>query len=112
MALLNDLGFERVAGIFDRNKRHLIPGLQSRYISYAFHSIPTDDIRTKAGTEAREPSYGLLDENGSLRPEYAQDAGILFNDIEERLQEGSDELGETKAVTDIANEVDVCDAVS
>ena len=92
MALLNDLGFERVAGVFDKNMRHLIPDLQSKFSRYSFHSIPADDIRTKPVVEGREPNRGLLDENGSLRPEYEEEVGVLFNDIEEILRENAHEL--------------------
>ena len=49
VALLADLGFERVATVFDRDKCHLIPGLEKQYPSYCFGSIPADDVRTKAG---------------------------------------------------------------
>ena len=95
LALLHDLGFERVAGILDKNKCHLIPDLQQKFSSYTFRSIPADDVRTKPGVEGRDPTHGLLDENGSLRPEYAQETGVVFNDIEEKLHKDPHELEES-----------------
>ena len=92
VALLWDLGFERVAGILDKDKCHLIPNLQQRFSSYTFRSIPADDVRSKPGVEGRDPTHGLLDENGSLRLEYAQETGALFNHIEARLLGGAHEL--------------------
>ena len=92
VALLYDFGFERVTAIFDKNKGHLIPDLQSKFSIYDFFSIPADDIRTKPGVEGREPVWGLLDEDGALRPEYAEEAGVLFNKIVERLHENPNGL--------------------
>ena len=92
VALLCDLGFERVAGILDKNMCHLIPDLQRKFSSYTFRWIPADDVRTKPRVDDRDPIRGLLDEEGSLRPEYAQEASVLFNDIEERLHEDQHDL--------------------
>ena len=85
-ALLYDLGFERVAGIFDYNERVAIPGLQSRIPEYAFNAIPADDILTKSRGEGREPTYGLLDENLSLRPEFVEETAELFSRVIEKLR--------------------------
>ena len=85
-SLLYELGFERVAGIFDKNERHLISNLQSKFPGYFFSSIPADDIRTKPAIEGREATCGLIDENGALRSEYVQETGILFNEVGRRLR--------------------------
>ena len=85
-SLLHDLGFERVAGIFDKNQRHLIPSLQSKFGGYFFSSIPADDIRTKPATDGREATYGLIDESGELRSEHVQETGILFNKVGRKLR--------------------------
>ena len=85
VTLLRDLGFEHVAGIFDKNKRGLMPDLQSKFPNYTFISIPADDIRTKPAVEDREPTYGLLDAQYALRPEYVEETGKLFNAIAARL---------------------------
>ena len=110
VALLDDLGFERVAGIVDRNKSDLTPGLQSRFPAYTFHAIPADDVRTKPGVDGRESIHGLLDEHGSLRPEYAHETGLLFSHIEENLRE-NDGLGGSTGLGDTASEMESGDAL-
>ena len=92
VALLCDLGFERVAGIFDKNQCHLIPDLRAGFSNYTFLSIPADDIRTKPATEGKEPICGLLDDSGALGSEYVDEVGALFNDVAERLCGNLDEL--------------------
>ena len=111
VTLLEDLGFERVAGIVDQNKTDLTPGLQSRFSAYTFCAIPADDVRTKPEVDGRESVHGLLDENGSLRPEYAHETGLLFSDIEEKLRE-NDGLEESTGLGDTASEMESGDAVS
>ena len=86
VTLLYDLGFERVAGIFDQNKLHLIPDLESKFSTYTFLSIPVDDVRTKPAMDGRGPTVGLLDEHYSLRPECVEETRKVFNIIEERLR--------------------------
>ena len=79
--LLRDLGFERVAGIFDKNKCQLIPDLKKGFPDYFFGSIPADDVRTKSGVGGQAQIPGLLDENYSLRPEHVDSTGLLFNQV-------------------------------
>ncbi len=78
-----------MAGVFDKNKCDLIPNLRSKFPGYAFCSIPADDVRTKEGGNGRDPIYGLLDENGALRPEYVEETSVLFNDLVGRLRENT-----------------------
>ena len=85
VTLLNDLGFERVAGIVDKNMSRLTAELQSKFPNYIFCAIAADDVRSKPGMELRDPPHGLLDENGVLRPEYVQETGILFSHIAEKV---------------------------
>ena len=76
LALLNDLGFERVTAIFDKNKADLIPRLAKIFTKYYLGSIPADDVRTKEKVE-----HGLLNENGVLRMEFKAKTTKLFKDI-------------------------------
>ena len=85
--LLSDLGFEQVVAIFDKNQCDLLPDLRSKFPSYAFHAIPADDVRTKSGVGGRELTNGLLDENYSLKQEFTEETGDLFNLVIEKLQE-------------------------
>ena len=110
VALLHDLGFERVAGILDKNMSHLTPSLQLKFPNYTFRAIPADDVRTKPGVGERESILGLLDETGSLRPEYAHETGLLFSDIGEKLRENY-VSGESTGLMDTACERESGDAV-
>ena len=85
VAVLNDLGFERVGAIFDQNESGLIPDLQSKYPGYAFAAIPADDVRTKTGSDGQVQTIGLLDEAGQLRQEYSQATADVLNGLLEQL---------------------------
>ena len=86
VSLLSDMGFERVAAIFDKNQSDLIGKLKSQFPSYIFCSIPADDVRTKPAVEPKGPVVGLVDEKGRLRPEHVADTENLFNCILESLR--------------------------
>lgn len=75
LKLLNDLGFEKVATVFDKNKKHLIPTLNERFAQYHFDYIPADDVRTKENLD------GLLDESNMLREEFKDRTVRLFQKI-------------------------------
>jgi predicted ATPase len=60
VTMLSDLGFKKVAVIFDNNKRQLIPNLQQRFQPYLFKNIPTDDVRDKPNMNIE----GLIDYGG------------------------------------------------
>ena len=80
-ALLHDLGFARVAGLFDKNKAHLIENLKVAP-EYEFVSLPADDVRTKTNP----PVVGLLDESHKLKQEYVGDLAGLFTRVITRLR--------------------------
>jgi len=50
-ALLSELGSKEVVGLLDGGRASLLPKLQEEFPHYQFHSIPADDIRTKAATQ-------------------------------------------------------------
>jgi len=60
VTMLSDLGFKKVAVIFDNNKRELIPNLQQKFQTYFFKNIPTDDVRDKPDKNIE----GLIDYGG------------------------------------------------
>ena len=105
VALLYDLGFERVAGVLDRNRSELAPELQSKFPNYTFLSIATDDIRTKPRVDERQPTHGLLDENGSLRSEYAAATSELFNYVEKRLYDDTDKSADSTLGVDMQSKL-------
>ena len=84
-SLLYDLGFNKVAVIVDKNKRDLLPDLKKKFKEYYFDSIPAEDVRTKEEKTSKE-TYGLFDEDDSLRPEFKEETEKLFRKAEEFLQ--------------------------
>ena len=85
-ALLNDLGFQRVAGILDMNEEHRIPKLQSDFENYTYLAIPADDVRTKSGSSGAGQTVGLLDDKGKIRAEYVERAAEIFATVSKRLR--------------------------
>ena len=86
VALLHDLGFNRIAAIFDANESSRISNLQEKFPNYHFGSIPADDVRSKAGVGQQSPIYGLLDENYYLRSGFKEKTAELFSEVGEYLQ--------------------------
>lgn len=80
-ALLTDLGFTKVCGILDANKKDIASRLCVRFPSYLFVTIPADDVRTKPVRQARPATCGLHDENGNLRPEFEQFTKDMFKKL-------------------------------
>lgn len=60
VTMLSDLGFKKVAVIFDNNKSQLIPNLEQKFQPYFFKNIPTDDVRDKPDKNIE----GLIDYGG------------------------------------------------
>jgi predicted ATPase len=80
--MLNDLGFKRVAGILDGNKKHLVTDLQNQFPDFLFASIPANDVRTKPATPARDVVAGLLDDgNKHVREELKKEASEVLESV-------------------------------
>lgn len=60
VTMLSDLGFKKVAVIFDNNKSYLISSLVQKFKNYIFKNIPTDDVRDKPDKNIE----GLIDYGG------------------------------------------------
>ena len=84
-SLLHDLGFSKVAVIVDKDKKNLLPHLKERFPEYHFDSIPAEDVRTKEEKTSKE-TYGLFDEDDSLRPKFKEETEELFKKAEGFLQ--------------------------
>jgi hypothetical protein len=80
-ALLQGLGFERVAGVLDGNKAPLRQALEKDFPNYKFFLLPTDDVRSKPAIKERTPTPGLFDEKGAIRTEFEGDARALLRDL-------------------------------
>lgn len=84
-SVLSDLGFEKVAGILDDDKKSLIPALESKFPNYHFFSIPAKDVRSKSARPETAAIAGLLDGKGKLKPQYHSDIDSLFDKINSTL---------------------------
>jgi predicted ATPase len=69
--MLLELGFEKVVGILDSDKKVLRDDLRKLCPKYLFECQPAKDIRTKAGRKATDSVSGLLDDsNEHVRPQH------------------------------------------
>lgn len=75
---LKELGFPKVVGIVDGNRKALVEELQAEFPDYHFAAIPADDIRTKSPRPEFAGIYGLLDEQHHMREEYAEDTAAMI----------------------------------
>ena len=82
MALLKDLGFKKVIGIFDHNEKDRINDLMRRFDGYLFRSIPADDVREKTCKSGES----LLDNNYTLRQKFLKETKQVFRDIDQYLR--------------------------
>ncbi|MFI9414931.1 ATP-dependent nuclease [Nocardia gamkensis] len=82
--LLQELGYRRVVGILDNDKKEISERLQAIFPDYLFVAIPADDIRTK---EERTIPFkkGLFDEKTNIRSEYIDDTKILLERVDDYL---------------------------
>ncbi|MDX2273590.1 MAG: AAA family ATPase [Cyanobacteriota bacterium] len=84
-ALLQDLGFKKVVGILDEDKKELIPELKGKFPDYNFFNIPAKDVRTKPAIAAKDSVIGLIDKSGVLKLEYKDEVNGLFDQINAKL---------------------------
>jgi predicted ATP-dependent endonuclease of OLD family len=84
--MLTDLGFKKVAIILDNNMAHLKQGLESQFKGYKIFCIPTDDIREKKATPAKNAVIGLIDVSGKvINEEHQADIDKLIDNINDYL---------------------------
>ena len=88
--ILSDLGFEKVAGIVDEDKKDLIPELQQDFPQYRFFSIPAANVRTKKARDEEKEKPGLLDKNRKIKGNYEQPLRELFESIETFFNKSED----------------------
>ncbi|MBI3585841.1 MAG: AAA family ATPase [Ignavibacteriales bacterium] len=85
-AMLKEMGFKKIVGIFDSNKSGLIPSLESEFPAYKFFSIPAEDVRTKQAVSSKSSVEGILDEKHQIREKYKYGMVTLFGSIKNFLQ--------------------------
>jgi predicted ATPase len=71
LAVLEALGFMRVAAILDNNRPDDVKNLTREFPNYHIMELPASDIRTKEARPASAEVNGLLDAAGNVRPELA-----------------------------------------
>jgi hypothetical protein len=84
-SMLQELGFERVVGILDKNMTDMQTSLQQQFPDYSFEVIPADDVRTKPARSERAEVVGLLDKNGLIRDDFKQNTITIFERIKHAL---------------------------
>ena len=88
--VLHDLGFERVCGILDNDKRGDRDRLSAKFPTYRFVTIPAKDIRTKPASPPKAEVKGLLDDkNRAVRPEHVEATRAVLNELNEYLKSGA-----------------------
>lgn len=84
--MLTDLGFKKVAIILDKNMTPSKQGLEDQFKEYKIFCIPTDDIREKKETQAKNAVEGLIDVSGEiLNEKYKADIDDLIDNINDYL---------------------------
>ncbi|MDK4720117.1 AAA family ATPase [Rhizobium sp. CNPSo 3968] len=79
--ILKDLGFSKVVGILDSDKKEMASTLEHKFPGYEFIRIPAKDVRTKPARKATEAVAGLLDEKRILRPELVDEMIAIADKI-------------------------------
>lgn len=85
-SMLQELGFERVVGILDKNMTDMQTSLEQQFPHYSFEVIPGDDVRTKPARSERAEVVGLLDKNGLIRDDFKQNTISIFERIKRALR--------------------------
>lgn len=83
--LLKDLGFKKVVGILDGDKKEKIPDLSNLFPSFKFFSIAADDVRHKKYRPETPEKIGLLDNKNRLLEKYKEETKSLIDNINNYL---------------------------
>ncbi|WP_145249809.1 ATP-dependent nuclease [Pseudomonas oryzihabitans] len=84
--ILKDLGFSKVAAIFDGDKKTEARTCREKFPNYHFDCISADDIRTKPARKETARTEGLVDENYNIRPEHIEPFKSLASDLDDYLK--------------------------
>lgn len=79
--ILKDLGYKKVAGLFDGDKTEERDKAALEFPEFHFACIPAKDIRTKPPRKATDEVQGLLNEKLELKEEYAMQLMTLFGSL-------------------------------
>ena len=81
LGIFRELGFRRVAAVFDADKERELNTVRELFPEYYLDMIPADDIRTKRSLPAREKKLGLLDESRQIRAQYVEACSTLVANL-------------------------------
>ena len=81
--IAKDLGFKKVAVIFDGDKQKEFASLKETFPHYNFQIIPADDIRTKEARKAVNEKQGILDKDRTIQEKYREDMNVIFDNLNE-----------------------------
>jgi AAA15 family ATPase/GTPase len=85
--VLKDLGFKKIACIYDGDKEDDYLKYKPVYEDVHFEIIPTDDIRDKHNDKNDLLKQGLLDKKFNLKIEYKKNLEDIFNNIRNYFNE-------------------------
>ena len=83
LSLLKDLGFTRVAAVFDKNEAGKMADVRKKFPEFCVEAIPADDVRTKPERTGRSEVIGLLDRDNCIRPQFADETKTLFSKVKQ-----------------------------
>jgi predicted ATP-dependent endonuclease of OLD family len=83
--ILKDLGYKKVAGLFDGDKTEEKKKVEIEFPEFHFACIPAKDIRTKPQRKATDEVQGLLDEKLELKDEHAIQLKALFDSLSKHM---------------------------
>jgi len=84
-SLLKQLGFERVVGLLDGDKRTMLPDLQGSFPNFKFLAIPAKDVRDKPARPCKSTVDGLTDSAGALKANYQKKFSQVLDHVEAYL---------------------------
>ena len=80
VSILNELGYKKVAAIFDGDKPEDKLLLETEFPTYSFRIISTPDIRDKRSVN-KPAKEGMMKESGKLKEEHKPEITQLIKDI-------------------------------
>lgn len=87
LRLLQDLGYAKVAVIFDGDKISDKEELSQTYPQYNFFNISTDDVRDKKAIVNRPAKAGIMTIKGELKDEHKEEIKGLFSKVNACLEQ-------------------------
>ncbi len=88
-SLLRDLGFQKVCGILDNDKRENIEHLNCEFPNFKFFAIPADDIRTKPAQKSKQEVTGLLDKENKIDEKFKKETRSIFGTVNAYMNMGN-----------------------